>query len=135
MAQANPIWGALRIHGELLMLGTDVSERTVSRYRPRTRWPPSQSWRTFLVNHLPDLGSLDFFTVPTATFQVLFVLVVVSHARRRVVHWNVTEHPTAEWTVQQFLAIVPGDQPQGFLIHDRDSIYSAPSIVLSAHWA
>src|ERR1035437_10172108 len=107
MARPNPLWGAPRIHGELLTLGLDVSERTVSRYRPRARRPPSQTWRTFLANHAHDLVSLDFFTVPTATFHVLFVLVVVSHARRRIVHWNVTAHPTAAWTAQQICGGLP----------------------------
>ena len=95
MARANSLWGAPRMHGELLRLGLDVSERPVARYRRRTRRPPSQTWRTFLANHVFDLVSLDFFTVPTATFQVLSGLVVISHTRRRVVHWNVTAHPTA----------------------------------------
>jgi putative transposase len=97
MATANPLWGAPRIHGELLKLGLDVSERTVSRLIPKRRSPPSQTWRTFLANHVRDLVSLDFFTVPTARLRVLFVLVVLAHHRRRVIHFNVTEHPTAHW--------------------------------------
>jgi putative transposase len=95
MAAANPLWGAPRIHGELLKLGIDVAERTVSRLLPRRRSQPSHTWRTFLDNHVRDLISLDFFTVPTAGLRVLFVLIVVAHPRRRVVHFNVTEHPTA----------------------------------------
>ena len=95
MAEANPLWGAPRIHGELLKLGIEVSERTVSRLMPKRRKPPSQSWRAFLANHVNELISIDFFTVPTATFRVLFVLVVLAHQRRRVLHFNVTEHPTA----------------------------------------
>ena len=94
MAVANPLWGAPRIHGELLKLGIEVSERTVSRLMPKRRKPPSQSWRAFLANHVNELISIDFFTVPTATFRVLFVLVVLAHHRRRVLHFNVTEHPT-----------------------------------------
>jgi putative transposase len=90
MAAANPLWGAPRIHGELLKLGIDVAERTVSRLLPKRRTPPSQSWRTFLANHVRDLVSLDFFTVPTARLRVLFVLVVLAHQRRRVVPFNVT---------------------------------------------
>jgi putative transposase len=104
MSRANPLWGAPRIHGELLKLGLTVSQATVSKYillRPRR--PPSQAWRTFLKNHAKDLIALDFFTVPTATFRVLFVLLVLSHGRRRLVHFNVTEHPTAEWTARQLL--------------------------------
>jgi hypothetical protein len=100
MAEANPFWGAPRIHGELLKLGIEVSERTVSRLLPRRRKPPSQTWRAFLNNHVQDLVSIDFFTVPTATFWVLYVWVVLAHHRRRVVHFNVTEHPTALWTGQ-----------------------------------
>jgi putative transposase len=103
MSRANPLWGAPRIHGELLKLGLTVSQATVSKYMLRPRHPPSQAWRTFLKNHAQDLIGLDLFTVPTATFRVLFVLVVLSHARRRLVHFNVTEHPTAEWTARQLL--------------------------------
>src|SRR5207253_1711322 len=88
MAAANPLWGAPRIHGELLRLGIDVSERTVSRLMPKRRPLPSQTWRTFLANHVRDLVSLDFFTVPTARLRVLFVLVVLAHHRRRVVHFK-----------------------------------------------
>src|SRR5437764_10916652 len=101
MAAANPLWGAPRIHGELLRLGIDVSERTVSRLMPKRRPLPSQTWRTFLANHVRDLVSLDFFTVPTVRLRVLFVLVVLAHHRRLVVHFNVTEHPTAHWTAPQ----------------------------------
>jgi putative transposase len=101
MATANPLWGAPRIHGELLKLGIDVAERTVSRLMPKRRPQPSQTWRTFLANHVRDLVALDFFTVPTARLRVLFVLVVLAHHRRRVVHFNVTEHPTALWTASR----------------------------------
>ena len=95
--------GAPRIHGELLNLGIDVAERTVSRLMPKRRPQPSQTWRTFLANHVRDVVSIDFFTVPTARLRVLFVLVVLAHHRRRVVHFNVTEHPTALWTEQQIV--------------------------------
>jgi putative transposase len=98
MAQANPLWGAPRIHGELLKLGIEVSERTVSRLMPKNRKPPSQTWRTFLDNHFRELISIDFLTVPTATFRVLYVLIVLAHDRRRVLHFNVTERPTAVWS-------------------------------------
>jgi putative transposase len=97
-AAADPLWGAPRIRGELLKLGIDVAERTVSRLLPKWRTPPSQSWRTLLINHVRNLVSIDFFTVPTAGLRVLFVLV---HHRRRVIHFNVTEHPTADWSAQQ----------------------------------
>jgi putative transposase len=107
MTQANPLWGAPRIHGELLRLGIDISERTVSRLMPKNRKPPSQTWRTFLDNHFRELVSIDFLTVSTATFRVLYVLVVLAHDRRRVVHFNVTAHPTAAWTAQQALECGP----------------------------
>jgi transposase InsO family protein len=123
MTQANPLWGAPRIHGELLKLGIDISERTVSRLMPKNRKPPSQSWRTFLDNHFRELVSIDFLTVPTATFRVLYVLVVLAHDRRRVVHFNVTEHPTAAWTAQQMIEAFPEETAPRFLLRDRDQIY------------
>src|SRR2546422_11691720 len=123
MAEANVGWGAPRIHGELLKLGIDVSERTVSRLMPKRRPLPSQTWRTFLANHVRDLVSLDFFTVPTVRLRVLFVLVVLAHHRRRGVHCNVTEHPTAHWTAQQLVDTFPDDSAPLYLLRDRDSIY------------
>jgi hypothetical protein len=123
MAAANPLWGAPRIHGELLKLGIEISERTVSRLMPKRRTPPSQTWRAFLANHVRDLVSLDFFTVPTAGLRVLFVLVVLAHHRRRVVHFNVTEHPTAAWTAQQIVDAFPDDSAPSYLLRDRDQVY------------
>jgi len=123
MAAANPLWGAPTIHGELLKLGIDVAERTVSRLMPERRTPPSQTWRTFLTNHLRDLVALDFFTVPTLRLRVLFILVVLAHHRRRVLHFNVTEHPTAAWTAQQVVDAFPDDSAPSYLLRDRDSIY------------
>jgi len=123
IAAANPLWGAPRIHGELLKLGIPISERTVSRLLPRKRQPPSQTWKAFLDNHLDQLVSIDFFTVPTATFRVQFVLVVLAHRRRRVVHFNVTEHPTAAWTAQQILEAFPEETAPRYLIRDQDQIY------------
>jgi putative transposase len=123
MATANPLWGAPRIHAELLKLGIDVSERTVSRLMPKRRTPPSQTWRAFLDNHVRDLVALDFFTVPTVGLRVLFVLVVLTHHRRRVVHFNVTEHPTARWTAQQIVNAFPDDSAPSYLLHDRDQVY------------
>jgi putative transposase len=123
MATANPLWGAPRIHGELRTLGVDISERTVSRLlEPHTR-PPSQRWRTFLANHLASAASIDFFTVPTFTGRVLFVLIVLSHLRRRIVHFNLTEHPTATWTAQQVVDAFPDDTAPRWLHRDRDSVY------------
>ena len=122
MAAPNPLWGAPRIHGELLKLGIDVAERTVSRLIPKRRTPPSQTWPTFLTNHVQDLVSIDFF-VPTARLRVLFVLVVLAHQRRRVLHFNVTEYPTAAWTAQQIVDTFPGDTAPAYLLRDRDAIY------------
>ena len=110
------MWGAPRIHGELLKLGIAVAQSTVARYLPRSRKPPSQTWRTFLTNHLAQTAALDFFTVPTATFRVLFVFVVLSHERRRVVHFGVTEHPTEEWTMQQMREAFPWDQAPRYVL-------------------
>src|SRR5436309_10475370 len=123
MAQANPLWGAPRIHGELQKLGIDVAERTVSRLLPKRRSPSSQTWRTFLTNHVRDLVAIDFFTVPTARLRVLFVFVVLAHDRRRVLHFNVTEHPTAAWTAQQIVDAFPDDSALSYLLRDRDAVY------------
>ena len=123
MAEGNVGWGAPRIHGELLKLGIEVSERTVSRLMPKRSTAPSQTWRAFLDNHVRDLVSIDFFTVPTARLRVLFVLIVLSHQRRRVIHFNITEHPTAAWTAQQIIEVFPEDQAPRYLIRDRDGIY------------
>jgi hypothetical protein len=110
MATANPLWGAPRIHGELRTLGVDVSERTVSRLLGRYPRPSSQTWKTFLTNHLASAASMDFFTVPTLTGRVLFVLIVLAHHRRRIVHLNITEHPTAAWSAQQVVDAFPEDR-------------------------
>ena len=123
MCLANPLWGAPRIHGELLKLGIEISEATVSKYMVRRRGPPSQTWRTFLENHAKDTISLDFFTVPTATFRVLFVLLVLNNDRRRILHFNVTAHPTAAWTARQLLETCGFDESPKYLIRDRDNTY------------
>jgi putative transposase len=125
MARANPLWGAPRIHGELRKLGLEISQATVSKYLVRRRTPPSQTWRTFLANHLGSLVSVDFFVVPTAMFKVLFVFVVLAHNRRRVVHVNVTDAPTARWTAQQLVEAFPWDTAPRYLLRDRDAIYGA----------
>jgi hypothetical protein len=98
MCRENPSFGAPRIHGELLELGIDIGESSVRKYMVHGRKPPSQTWRTFLENHAQQLVSIDFFTVPTLRFQVLYVFLVLAHDRRRILHFNVTAHPTAEWT-------------------------------------
>jgi putative transposase len=123
MLLANPTWGAPRIHGELVKLGIDIGEASVSKYMGSRRKPPSQTWRAFLRNHAKDIVSIDFFTVPTATFRVLFVFLVLSNERRRVVHFNVTDSPTAFWTGQQMIEAFPWDTVPRFVIRDRDGIY------------
>ena len=102
MSRENPTWGAPRIQSELALLGYTVAESTVARYMTRVRKPPSQTWRAFLKNHALQIAAIDFFTVPTVTFRVLFCFIVLSHDRRRVIHFNVTEHPTAEWTARSW---------------------------------
>jgi transposase InsO family protein len=123
VSTANPGWGAPRIHGELGKLGITVSETTVAKYMVRYGRPPSQTWRTFLSNHVEDLVSADFFIVPTATFRLLFVFVILSHDRRRPVHFGITRHPTAEWTAQQLLQAFPWATAPRYLLRDRDGSY------------
>ncbi len=123
MCWENPGWGAPRIHGELLKLGIDIGETSVSKYMVRHRNPPSQTWRTFLENHVSQLVSVDFFTVPTIRFQVLYVFLVLAHDRRRILHFNVTAHPTAEWTGQQLRNAFPYDKVPRYLLRDRDAIF------------
>ncbi len=125
IACTNRLWRAPRIHGELLKLGIDVSERTVSRILRTVRRPPSQSWKTFLQNHVGEIVATDFFTVPTVSLRVLFVFVVLEHRRRKVLHFGVTEHPTAEWVGQQMVeAFTERDAPR-YLIRDRDASYGS----------
>jgi putative transposase len=125
MWQANPTWGAPRIVGELRKLGIDVAKSTVEKYRVGRKRPSSPTWKTFLMNHVQDLVALDFFIVPTVTHKVLFVLLILAHHRRRVVHFHVTEHPTAPWTAQQVVEAFPWDEVPRYLLRDRDSIYGA----------
>lgn len=123
MWQANPTWGSPRIVGELRKLGIAVAKSTVEKYRPRPKKPPSPTWKTFLKNHMQNLVALDFFVVPTVTFRVLFVLVILAHDRRRIVHFNITEHPTAQWTAQQVVEAFPWEEAPRYLLRDRDRIY------------
>ena len=125
MQRENITWGAPRIHGELLKLGYELCEATVSKYMKRYRKPPSQNWRTLLTNHHEEIVAIDFFTVPTVTFKILYVFVVIEHARRRVVHFNVTAHPTAQWTAQQLIEAFPFDTAPKYLIRDGDGICGA----------
>jgi putative transposase len=120
---SEPNLGAPRIHGELLKLGMNIGETSVSKYMDRHRKPPSQTWRTFLENHVKNLVSVDFFTVPTLRFQVLYVFLVLAHDRRRILHFGVTAHPTAEWTAQQLREAFPWDTAPRYLLRDRDRIF------------
>ena len=123
MAHANPLWRAPRLHGELLKLGIGVSERTVSRILRTLKRPPSQTWKTFLKNHMGEMVATDFFTVPTVRMRVFFVFLILEHTRRRVLGFAVTEHPTAEWTGQQMVeAFQERDGPR-YLVRDRDASY------------
>jgi putative transposase len=123
ISTANPRWGSPRILGELRKLGITVAKSTVEKYRIRPHRPPSPSWRAFLKSHMRELVALDFFTVPTVGFKVLFVLIVLAHDRRKVLHFNVTEHPTAQWTAQQLVEAFPWDTAPKYLLRDRDAVY------------
>src|SRR5664280_2267297 len=125
MWQANPTWGSPRIRDELAKLGVRVSDSTIRRYRPRRPRPTGQSWTAFLRNHASQIASIDFFTVPTATFRVFFVFVVLLHERRKVVHVAVTEAPSAFWTGQQIVEAFPFEWAPKILLRDRDGIYGA----------
>jgi hypothetical protein len=125
MWRSNPTWGSPRIVGELRKLGIIVAKSTVEKYRPRDRKPPSPTWQAFLSNHVKDIVTCDFFTVPTVQCRVLFVFIMLAHERRRIVHFNVTEHPTAQWTAQQIVEALPWDTTPRYLLRDRDSIYGA----------
>ena len=125
LSTANPLWGAPRIHGEMLKLGIQLSQATVAKYMVRQRKPASQTWRTFLENHVKQLVATNFLVVPTVTFRLLFVFVVLGHDQRRAIHFNVTAHPTAEWTGRQIAEAFPWDSAPRYLLHDRDSFYGA----------
>ncbi len=123
MWRSNPTWGSPRIVAELHKLGIEVAKSTVEKYKPYGESSPSATWRTFLDLHLKDLVAIDFFVVPTATFKVLFVFIVLAHDRRRIVHFNVTDHPTAQWTAQQIVEAFPFDTAPRYLLRDGDGTY------------
>lgn len=123
MSRENPTWGAPRIHSELHLLGYTIAESTVADYMDRSTKPPSQTWRTFLDNHIRDIAAIDFFVVATVRFHLLYCFLVLRHDRRRVAHFNVTPHPTARWTAQQIVEAFPYDEVPRFMIRDRDGIY------------
>jgi transposase InsO family protein len=123
MSQANPLWGAPRIHGELLKLGFDVSQATVGRDLPWRPKVPSPTWRSFLQNHMHDTAAVDMFVVVTATFQLLYALLVLGHERRNVIHFDVTQNPTQVWLARQITEAFPWDTAPRFLLRDRDASY------------
>src|SRR6266851_10370806 len=123
MSRANPLWGAPRIHGELLKLGFDVAQSTVAKYMERRRGPPSQGWKTFLRNHAPQITAIDMFVVPTIGFRLLYGLAIIRLERRHMVWINVTTNPTADWIARQITEAFPWDQAPQYLIRDRDASY------------
>jgi transposase InsO family protein len=123
MCKENPLWGAPRIHGELLKLGFEIAESTVSTYMIRRRRPPSQNWRTFLRNHADAIAAIDLCVVPTVTFEVLFAFVVLGHGRRQLLWFAVTRHPTAEWLAQQMVEAFPWNVAPAYLVRDNDGAY------------
>ena len=123
MASENPLWGAPRIHGELLMLGFEIAQSTVSKYMMRGRRPPSQSWKTFLENHAQAIAAVDMFVVPTLTFERLFAFLVLGHGRRQLLWFEVTRRPTAEWLAQQITEAFPWISAPTYLVRDNDGAY------------
>jgi hypothetical protein len=123
MSHENPLWGAPRIHGELLMLGIEVAQSTVAKYMDRRGRPSSQGWKTFLRNHAAGIASIDLFVVPTISFKLLYGLVILGHLRRRLVRVSVTTNPTAEWIAGQVTEAFPWDQAPRHLIRDRDGSF------------
>jgi hypothetical protein len=130
MAEENAGWGAPKIHGELQKLGLELSERTVARYlrHIRRRGDPGKTWLTFLHNHREVITAFDFFTVPTLTFQLLYCFFVIEHRRRKILHFNITSHPSAEWVVQQLREAFPDAGPYRYVILDRDTKFDADVI-------
>ena len=123
MSIANPLWGAPRIHGELLMLGIDVGQTTVAKYMARSRRPPSQGWKTFLRNHADGIASMDLFVVPTISFRLLYGFLILRHSSREILWLNVTAHPTAEWIARQLTEAFGWERAPQYVIRDRDAIY------------
>jgi len=123
MSLANPLWGAPRIHGELLKLGIDVGQTSAAKYMARRRRPPSQGWRTFLRNHADGIAAMDLFVVPTISFRLLYGLLVLRHDRRRILWMGVTAHPTAEWIARQVVEACGWEPVPSYILRDRDQAY------------
>ena len=123
MSIANPLWGAPRIHGELLKLGIDVGQTTVAKYMAKRRSPPSQGWRTFLHNHADGIAAMDLFVVPTISFRLLYGLLILQHGRRQILWLGVTAHPTAEWIARQLTEAYGWKAAPAYIVRDRDAVY------------
>ena len=123
MSIANPLWGAPRVHGELLKLGIDIGQTSVAKYMARRRGPPSQGWKTFLNNHADGIAAMDLFVVPTISFRLLYGLLIMGHGRRRILWFGVTSHPTAEWMANQLTEACGWEQAPRYLIRDRDGVF------------
>jgi len=126
MNAANPLWGAPRIHGELLKLGIEISQATVAKYMVRRRGTPSPTWRSFLRNQAAGIAAIDMFVVASASFRLLYVMIILTHDRRKIVRFDVTRHPTAGWLARQVTEAFPWDTAPRYLLRDRDSIYAGP---------
>ena len=125
MSSANPLWGAPRIHGELLKLGIEVSQATVAKYMLRRRGTPSQNWRSFLRNHAQGIAAIDMFVVASASFRLLYVMIILAHDRRNIVRTAVTEHPAAAWLSRQLTEAFPSDTAPRYLLRDRSLSFRA----------
>jgi hypothetical protein len=123
MSMENPLWGAPRIHGELLKLGIDIGQTSVAKYMARRRGPPSQGWKTFLRNHADGIAAMDLFVVPTISFRLLYGLLIMGHGRRQILWFGVTPHPTAEWIANQLTEACGWKQAPRYLIRDQDGAY------------
>ena len=134
MSSANPLWGAPRIHGELLKLGIEVSQATVAKYMVRRRGTPSQNWRSFLRNHAQGIAAIDMFVVASASFRLLYVMIILAHDRRKIVSTAVTEHPTAAWLSRQVTEAFPWDTAPRYLLRDRDASYGSEFAAESKQW-
>ena len=128
MSVANPLWGAPRIHGELLKLGIDIGQTTVAKYMAKRRQPSSQGWKTFLRNHADAIASIDLFVVPTISFRLLYGFLVLRHSRREILWLGVTAHPSAEWIARQLTEACSWSEPPQYIIRDRDSAYGGAFI-------
>jgi len=134
MSIANPLWGAPRIHGELLKLGIDVGQTSVAKYMVKRRGPPSQGWKTFLHNHADGIAAMDLFVVPTISFRLLYGLLIMGHGRRQILWFGVTAHPTAEWIANQVTEACGWEQVPRYLIRDRDKLRGGKSFGIARHW-